>query len=91
MHEEIHDGNLVVRRTDSRDDLVIIDWADSCVGHPFFGVVVGLRSLGDRLGLEPGAPALQRLVDSYLGAWTDLAPADGPARRVRARRTGWAC
>lgn len=33
--------------------------ADSCVGHPFFGVVVGLRSISDRLGLDPGAEPLE--------------------------------
>jgi aminoglycoside phosphotransferase (APT) family kinase protein len=53
VHEEIHDGNVVVRDGSA----VIIDWADSCIGHPFFGVVVGLRSLSDRLDLAP-APSL---------------------------------
>jgi hypothetical protein len=36
------------------------------VGHPFFGVVVALRSVADRFGLEPG--------DEYapnVGAWVD--------------------
>jgi hypothetical protein len=43
------------------------------VGHPFFGVVVALRSVADRFGLEPGAPQLDRLLDAYLETWTALA------------------
>jgi Ser/Thr protein kinase RdoA (MazF antagonist) len=70
VHEEIHDGNVVVRD----GACVVIDWADSCVGHPFFGVVVGLRSIGDRLGLEPGAEPLERLVQAYLDPWSAVAP-----------------
>jgi hypothetical protein len=70
VHEEIHDGNVVVRD----GACVVIDWADSCVGHPFFGVVVGLRSLSDRLGLDPGAAPLERLVQAYLEPWSALAP-----------------
>jgi hypothetical protein len=70
VHEEIHDGNVVVRD----GACVVIDWADSCVGHPFFGVVVGLRSIGDRLGLDPGAEPLERLVRAYLEPWSAVAP-----------------
>jgi hypothetical protein len=70
VHEEIHDANVVVRD----GACVVIDWADSCVAHPFFGVVVGLRSIGDRLGLDPGADALERLVSAYLEPWSALAP-----------------
>jgi hypothetical protein len=69
VHEEPHDANVLLRN----GDVVFIDWADSCVGHPFFGVVVALRSLSDRLELEPGAPRLEALVDAYLDRWTDFA------------------
>lgn len=70
VHEEIHDANVLLR--DGAP--VYIDWADSCVGHPFFGVVVGLRSASDRLHLDPGAPELEHLLDVYLERWADLAP-----------------
>jgi hypothetical protein len=70
VHEEIHDGNVVVRD----GACLVIDWADSCVGHPFFGVVVGLRSISDRLGLDPGAEPLERLVQAYLEPWSAVAP-----------------
>lgn len=72
VHEEVHDGNVVVR--DGAP--VIIDWADSSVGHPFFGVVVGLRSISDRLDLPPGAEQLEQVLSAYLDPWTGHAPAD---------------
>jgi hypothetical protein len=70
VHEEVHPGNVLVRKGEH----VFIDWADSCVGHPIFGVVVALRSIADRFELEPGAPALDRLADVYLEPWTSIAP-----------------
>jgi hypothetical protein len=73
IHEEVHDGNVLVR--DGVE--VFIDWSDSSVGHPFFGIVVALRSAADRLRLEPGAPELERLLDAYLEPWTALAPRTG--------------
>lgn len=70
VHEEVHDGNVLVRDGAA----VFIDWSDSSVGHPFFGVVVALRSVADRFELEPGAPELERLLDAYLEPWTAVAP-----------------
>jgi Phosphotransferase enzyme family len=69
VHEEVHAGNVLVRNGEH----VFIDWADSCVGHPIFGIVVALRSIADRFELEPGAPALDRLADAYLEPWTSIA------------------
>ena len=70
VHEEVHDVNVLIR-----DGLtVFIDWSDSSVGHPFFGVVVALRSVSDKWELEPGDEFLEDLVDAYLEPWTYLAP-----------------
>ena len=71
VHEEIHDANVLLGAHDAPR---FIDWADSSVGHPFFGVVVGLRSISDRLDLAPGAPPLEGLLASYLRGWSALAP-----------------
>jgi len=71
VHEEIHDANVLL---DGQDAPRFIDWADSSVGHPFFGVVVGLRSISDRLDIPPGEPPLERLLLAYLQVWTALAP-----------------
>ena len=76
VHEEVHEANVLIR--DGVE--VFIDWGDSSVGHPFFGIVVALRSVADRFGLEPGAPELERLVDAYLEPWTLVTP----RKRLRA-------
>jgi hypothetical protein len=70
VHEEVHPGNVLVRDGEN----VFVDWADSSVGHPYFGIVVALRSIADSFELEPGAPELERLVDAYLEPWTAIAP-----------------
>jgi len=73
VHEEIHDANVLLDRQGTPR---FIDWADSSVGHPFFGIVVGLRSVSDRLDIAPGEPPLERLLAAYLRGWSDVAPAD---------------
>ena len=70
VHEEVHPGNVLVRNGEH----VFVDWADSSVGHPYFGIVIALRSIADLFELEPGAPELERLVDAYLEPWTAIAP-----------------
>jgi hypothetical protein len=70
VHEEVHPGNVLLRNGEH----VFVDWADSCFGHPFFGIVVALRSVADRFELEPGARELERLADAYVEPWTAVAP-----------------
>jgi hypothetical protein len=53
---------------------VFVDWADSSFGHPYFGIVVALRSIADLFKLFPGAPELERLLDAYLKPWAAIAP-----------------
>lgn len=70
VHEEVHDANVLIR-----DGIpVFIDWSDSSVGHPFFGVVVALRSVSDKWELKPGDEFLEQLVEAYLEPWSYLAP-----------------
>lgn len=69
VHEEVHPGNVLVRNGEH----VFVDWADSSVGHPYFGIVIALRSIRDLFELEAGAPELERLVDAYLEPWTAVA------------------
>jgi hypothetical protein len=70
VHEEVSPGNTLVRD----GGFVFVDWSDSSVGHPFFGLVVALRSIADRFELEAGAPELERLLDAYLEPWTAHLP-----------------
>jgi hypothetical protein len=46
--------------------LLMRDWGDSCVSHPFHSLVVTMRQLVHRLELPPGGPGVLRLRDAYL-------------------------
>jgi hypothetical protein len=71
QHDDLHDGQVFLQH----ERYLILDWGDSCVSHPFHTLVVTLRSIAYKLGLEPGARELQRLRDAYLEPWTRFAPA----------------
>ena len=72
QHDDLHDGQVFVR--DGR--YVFFDWGDSCVGHPFFTMVVTLAVLAYRLGLDHDAPKLNRFRTAYLEPWTALLSRD---------------
>jgi hypothetical protein len=74
-HDDFHDGNIFVR-AGRPSAYAIFDWAESGIAFPFFSLVVGLRAIGYRLGLEPDAPQLARLRDAYLSAWSGYASLD---------------
>ncbi|MEV4491338.1 phosphotransferase [Micromonospora coxensis] len=84
QHDDLHDGNVFV----TGDDYRFFDWGDASVAHPFGTLLVTLRSVAYAAGLAPGDPALLRLRDAYLEAWTDrhdrasLREAAGVAMRV---------
>jgi Phosphotransferase enzyme family len=85
QHDDLHDGNLFVRD----GGFVFFDWGDACVTHPFHTLVVTLRALAYKQGLEPGAPELLRLRDAYLERWTGQAShAELVETAELARRTG---
>jgi hypothetical protein len=65
-HNDFHDGNILVK--DGRYSF--FDWGDACVTHPFFSMVVTLRSIANRFGLAEDAPEVVRLRDIYLEPWT---------------------
>jgi hypothetical protein len=69
-HEELHDANVLVQG----DRYIYTDWSDSCVGHPFFTLLVTIRAAAHRLKLEEGGPEMKRLRDAYLEPWTTYAP-----------------
>jgi len=85
QHDDLHDGNAFVRDR----AYVFFDWGDACVSHPFHTLVVTLRALAYRLGLEPGATPLLRLRDAYLEPWEAFATRAGLVETADlARRTG---
>ena len=77
-HDDFHDGNVFVDNGRYR----IADWAESCVTHPFFSMLVCLRALADRAGYPDEAtdvpeemyPSLARLRDLYLAPWERYEP-----------------
>lgn len=65
-HDDFHDANIFVRD----EHFVFSDWGESCVAHPFFTLLVTLRSVAYRLKLDDQAPELLQLRDVYLEPWT---------------------
>jgi Phosphotransferase enzyme family len=65
-HGDLHDGNVFVRD----DSHAVFDWGDACVARPFASLLVTVRMIAARYGLASDAPALARLRDAYLEAWT---------------------
>jgi hypothetical protein len=65
QHDDLHLNSVF---WDGRN-LRVLDWGDSCIGHPFASLVATFRFLEDVNGLEPGDPWLARLRDSYLEPW----------------------
>lgn len=70
QHDDFHDGNIFIR--DGR--YIFFDWGESGVGHPFYTLVVTLRSIAYSLELDEGAAEMARLRDAYLEPWTRYEP-----------------
>ncbi len=70
QHDDLHDGNVLV----GRGRLVVFDWGDACLTHPFMTLTVTLRVAAHRVGLDERAPEVLRLRDAYLEPWTAVAP-----------------
>jgi hypothetical protein len=64
QHDDLHDGNVFAA------DHRVFDWGDASVAHPFGTLLVTLNSVADSFGLPAGDPALARLRDAYLDAWS---------------------
>lgn len=65
-HDDFHDGNIFFQS----GRYIFFDWAESCVAHPFFTLVVTLRSVGYTFDMEADDPRLSDLRDRYLETWT---------------------
>jgi len=70
QHDDFHDGNILVAPGGGH---WFIDWGDTQIGHPFATLLVALRSVAARFGLDEGASELARLRDAYLEPFDDLA------------------
>lgn len=66
QHDDFHDGNVLV----AQGRYIFFDWAESAVAHPFYTLVVTLRSIAYSLGMKEEDAGLKELRDVYLEAWT---------------------
>jgi len=71
-HDDFHDGNIFYQTGRP----VFFDWGESCLAHPFFSMLVGLRSIAYRFEWDAKAPELNQLRDRYLSEWKNFANPD---------------
>ena len=63
VHGDFHGANVAV----SDDSLVLYDWPDGCVAHPFFDLATFMGP-----GLAPRTKG--KLIEAYLGVWSTHFP-----------------
>ncbi|PKO00621.1 MAG: hypothetical protein CVU42_03500 [Chloroflexi bacterium HGW-Chloroflexi-4] len=72
QHDDFHDGNIFA----NNNDFKFFDWAESFIAHPFFSLVVTLRSIAYRFKLDEHSPELNELENLYLSEWRAYASLD---------------
>jgi hypothetical protein len=65
-HDDLHDANVLVRG----GNIVVFDWGDACVTHPFLSVWIIRRIIAHRMGVADRDPTVARLIDAYLEPWS---------------------
>ena len=72
QHNDLHDANAfpVLDPSGALVDVLVFDFGDAVVSHPFTSLLVALRSAAHHLDLAPGSAGLARLRDAYLESWT---------------------
>ena len=83
-HDDFHDGNIFMSGEPGRYRFVFSDWEESCVAHPFFSMMLFLRSVSYSAGFPDEAaeapdrmpPELNHLRDIYLQSWQGFENAD---------------
>jgi len=68
-HDDLHQSNVLVR--DGR--MVLFDWGDACVSHPFGTLAVTLRFAAQKTGRAQDSAEIVALRDAYLEPWSDRA------------------
>jgi hypothetical protein len=79
QHDDLHVNGVWIRG----DQLRVMDWGDTSIGHPFASLVVTFRFLELENRFQPGDPWFARLRDAYLEPWgPGLVPAFDRAYRI---------
>lgn len=67
-HNDLHPWNVFL----DGDRVRFHDWGDAVLAHPFASMLVTVATVRRRLGAGPDDPAVRRIRDAYLEAWSDL-------------------
>jgi hypothetical protein len=65
QHDDLHHANVYA----DGGRLLLLDWGDASIGHPFASLVVTFRFLEEIDKLPPSDPWFARLRDAYLEPW----------------------
>ena len=65
-HGDFHDNNFLVNE---HDKLVINDWGDAVITHPFFSLISFLKSAARNHHITDKSKLYQNLRDAYLTTW----------------------
>jgi hypothetical protein len=65
QHDDLHQANVWA----NGDRLLVLDWGDACISHPFASLFVPFCFLDDENQLPPRDPWYERLRDAYLEPW----------------------
>ncbi len=72
-HGDFHDNNFMRQANGA---LIINDWGDASISHPFFSLASCLESAGRNHNILPGDAIYERLKTAYLQSWHKLARAE---------------
>jgi hypothetical protein len=67
QHDDLHHGNVLVHH----GQLLLFDWGDACVSHPFLSLAVTLRFAAQATHHAVDDPEILALRDAYLEPWSD--------------------
>ena len=71
QHDDLHDGNVLVRDGTPR----VFDWGDVCIAHPFLSLMLARESMAKTLIAENRTKA-PRALGRYLAAWASFGEID---------------
>ena len=91
-HDDLHDGQVFLRDA----HLLVMDWGDACVSHPFFTMSVTLQGvlswgLDDQEDSVDTTPFREAYLGPFRELYTHLEPDELTAAAHIALRLGWAC
>ncbi|MFC3908730.1 phosphotransferase [Legionella dresdenensis] len=65
-HGDFHDNNMLLN---NENTLIINDWGDTVITHPFFSMTSFLDSLSRNHNINADDPVAQNLTENYLNFW----------------------